>query len=520
MIRCPVFVDSPFIETANCAIVQVRSGLRTARAISVPSGQENGVFMKRVIRTGESSRDRRKKLAALFVTTLSTFLTPFMAASVAVAVPSIGRELRMGPAAMSWVATSFLLGVGVFLVPMGRLADIVGRKKVFLYGIAIFAAVSLLCATARSAYALLVYRFFQGAGAAMTFGNGIAILTSASPPSERGKMLGINIGISYLGGSLGPFLGGLLTDHFGWRSIFLLAGPLGALIIAATVTMIREEWAEAGGEDFDYVGSAAFGLTLAAFIYGLTAMPSSRGLGALLLGLASVVFFVKWERRVRHPLLDLHLFTGNRLFAFSNVAGVVNYIATYSVAFLLSLYLQAIRGMSARDAGLLLVSQPLVQGVFTLCFGKLSDWIQPRLVASAGMALAAVTLLFFSFLSAETSLVSIVSVLALLGLSFALFAVPNANALMASVDSRAFGVASGMLVSTGTVGQLLSMGLTGLVFALYAGGAVVMNSGLPDQTVPLLQSMGLLFRIFTGVALLGVLVSFLRGNVRRDISSS
>jgi hypothetical protein len=136
------------------------------------------------------------------------------------------------------------------------------------------------------------------------------------------------------------------------------------------------------------------------------------------------------------------------------------------------------------------------------------------------MALAAVALLFLSFLSAETSLVSIVSVLALLGLSFALFAVPNANALMASVDSRAFGVASGMLVSTGTVGQLLSMGLTGLVFALYAGGAVVMNSGLPDQTAPLLQSMGLLFRIFTGVALLGVLVSFLRGNVRRDISSS
>ena len=131
------------------------------------------------------------------------------------------------------------------------------------------------------------------------------------------------------------------------------------------------------------------------------------------------------------------------------------------------------------------------------------------------MALAAVTLLFFSFLSAGTSLVSIVSVLALLGLSFALFAVPNANALMASVDSRAFGVASGMLVSTGTVGQLLSMGLTSLVFALYAG-PVVMNSGLSDQAAPLLQSMGLLFRIFTGVALLGVLVSFLRGNVKRD----
>ncbi len=424
----------------------------------------------------------------------------------------------MDPAAMSWVATSFLLGVGIFLVPMGRLADIVGRKKVFLYGIAIFAGVSLLCATARSSYALLVYRFFQGAGAAMTFGNGIAILTSASPPSERGKMLGINIGISYLGMSLGPFLGGQLTDHFGWRSLFLLAGPIGLVIIAATLTMMREEWAEARDEAFDYLGSAAFGLTLAAFIYGFTAMPSSRGLGALLLGLAGVVFFVKWERRVRHPLLDLDLFTGNRLFAFSNLSGVISYIATYAVAFLLSLYLQAIRGMSARHAGLLLVSQPLMQGVFTLLFGKVSDRIQPRLVASAGMALAAATLFFFSFLSAETSLASIVSVLALLGLSFALFAAPNANALMASVDSRAFGVASGMLVSSGTVGQLLSMGLTSLVFALYAG-PVVMNSRFSDQAVPLLQSMRLLFMIFFVVALLGVLVSFLRGNVKRGAPS-
>ena len=475
--------------------------------------------MKKAVRTGEPSWDRKRKFTALFVTTLSTFLTPFMAASLAVAVPSIGRELRMDPAAMSWVATSFLLGVGVFLVPMGRLADIVGRKKVFLYGVAIFAGVSLLCATARSSYSLLVYRFFQGAGAAMTFGNGIAILTSASPPSERGKMLGINIGISYLGMSLGPFLGGLLTDHLGWRSIFLLAGPLGVLIIAATLTMIREEWAEAGGEDFDYVGSAAFGFTLAAFIYGFTALPSLRGLGVLLLGLVGAFFFVKWERRVRHPLLDLDLFTGNRLFAFSNLAGVVNYIATYAVTFLLSLYLQAGRGMSAKHAGFLLVVQPLVQGAFTLFVGKLSDRVQPRFVASAGMALTSITLLSFSFLSAETSPVFIVSVLALLGFSFALFAVPNANALMASVDSRSFGVASGMLVSTGTVGQLLSMGLTSLVFALYAAPTVV-KSGLSDQAIPLLRSMRLLFMIFTGVELLGVVVSFLRGNVKRDIPSS
>ena len=279
----------------------------------------------------------------------------------------------MDPVAMSWVATSYLLGVGVFLVPMGRLADIVGRKRIFLYGIVIFTVISLLCATARSAHALLTYRFFQGAGAAMIFGNGIAILTSVSSPSERGRMLGINIGTAYVGMSLGPFLGGLLTDHFGWRSIFLMAVPGGIVITVAALTKIRQEWAEAKDEAFDYLGSVVYASTLAALIYGFTALPGTGGLAAILLGFCGIVFFVRWERSVRHPMLDVELFTGNRLFAFSNLSGVINYIPTYSVTFLLSLYLQTVRGMSARGAGLLLVSQPLVQGVFTLLSGRLSD---------------------------------------------------------------------------------------------------------------------------------------------------
>jgi MFS family permease len=328
-------------------------------------------------------------------------------------------------------------------------------------------------------------------------------------------MLGINIGTAYVAMSLGPFLGGLLTDHFGWRSIFLMTVPGGIVIIVVTLTKLRQEWAEAEGEAFDYLGSAAYGLTLAALIYGFTALPSTRGLTAILLGFSGIVFFVKWERSVRHPMLDVELFTGNRLFAFSNLAGVINYIPTYSVTFLLSLYLQTVRGLSARGAGLLLVSQPLVQGVFTLLTGRLSDRIQPRLVASTGMGLTALAVLLFSFLSVQTPLFYIVCVLALLGLSVALFAVPNANALMASVDSKSFGVASGMLVSTGTVGQLLSMGLTSLVFALYFG-RLSMNSMASDHTVPLLQSLKLLFMIFFVVALLGVLVSFLRGNVHTD----
>jgi MFS family permease len=452
------------------------------------------------------------KIFTLLIMILSSFSTPFMAASVTVALPSIGRELRMDPVLLSWVATSFLLGVGVFLVPMGRIADIYGHKKVFSYGISIFTIMCLLCGTARSAYGLIFYRFFQGAGAAMTFGTGIALLTSVFPSSERGRILGINIGTVYMGMSLGPFFGGLLTDHFGWRSIFLIGVPLGSLIIVGVVLKLKEELAESEGESFDHLGCLAYGASLIALIYGFTALPSLKGLLVILFGIAGVVLFLKWEMNVEWPMLNLELFSRNRLFAFSNLAGVINYAATYAVAFLLSLYLQSVRGMSAQSAGILLVSQPLVQGVFTFFSGRLSDRIEPRTVTSAGMGLTTVGLFFFSFLSDHSPLYYIVANLVLMGVGFALFAAPNANAVMASVDRKFFGVASGTMVSTGTLGQILSMGITSLVFAVYIGPGTMQ----PDQSVPLLQSMRVTFMILTLLSLAGSFVSLSRGKIRHQ----
>jgi MFS family permease len=452
------------------------------------------------------------RLVALIVTTISSFLTPFMAASVIVALPSIGREFRMDPVFLSWVVTAFLLGVGVFLIPMGRLADIIGRKKVYLTGLAVFGIMSLICAGTRSGYTLVLCRFFQGAGAAMTFGPGIAILTSIFPPAERGKALGINIGTVYLGMSLGPFLGGILTDHLGWRYIFLLAAPMTAIIIAAVLLKLKQEWADARGETFDRVGAFMYGGVLIALICGITWMPSLKGLTAIVLGAAGIALFVRWEKGVTYPMLDIDLFRGNRLFAFSNLAGVINYAATYAVAFLLSLYLQSIRAMSAQAAGVILVSQPLAQGIVTIISGKVSDTMEPRTVASVGMAITVVCLLLFSFLSDHTAMSSIVVVLAVLGFGFALFAAPNANAVMAAVSPKYLGVASGTLICTGTVGQILSMGITSLVFAIYVGRV---GAG-PLDPIPLLGSMKLLFMIFALVSIAGFFVSLARGKVRRS----
>ena len=218
-------------------------------------------------------------------------------------------------------------------------------------------------------------------------GTSLAILTSVYPPGDRGKVLGINTAAVYLGLSLGPVLGGFLTQHFGWRSIFVINIPIGLLAFVLTLSRLPGERAEAKGEKFDVAGSAVFGLSLAALMFGFSRLPAVHGALFLLMGLAGLGVFVLLEKRSEAPVLDVRLFLKNRVFAFSNAAALINYSATSAVAFLLSLYLQYIKGLSPQKAGLILIAQPVVMAVFSPLAGKLSDRVEPRIVASAGMAI-------------------------------------------------------------------------------------------------------------------------------------
>ncbi|MDI6809461.1 MAG: MFS transporter, partial [Candidatus Eisenbacteria bacterium] len=223
-----------------------------------------------------SSNSNTTKRSALLVASLSSFLTPFMASSIGVALPSIGREFGMSAVLLSWVVTVFLLATAVFLVPFGRLADIHGRKRTFTYGAMVYTAASLLCAVSTSGKMLVSCRILQGIGNAMMFGTGMAILTSVFSPGERGRALGINVTAVYLGLSLGPFLGGFLTQYLGWRSIFWVNLPLGLMMIALASWRLRGEWAGAKGEQFDLAGSLIYGLTLMAIMYVLNVNCFSR----------------------------------------------------------------------------------------------------------------------------------------------------------------------------------------------------------------------------------------------------
>ena len=457
-----------------------------------------------------SADNAANKRAALLVATLGSFLTPFMGSSITIALPSIGSELAMDAISLGWVATAYLLAAAMFLVPFGRIADIYGRKRIFTYGILTYTVASMLSAIATSAAMLIASRVLQGIGGAMIFSTGVAILTSVFPAEERGKALGINVAAVYLGLSLGPFLGGLLTEHFGWRSIFVLNVPLGLIIIAFIFWKLKGEWAEAKGEKFDITGSVIYSLMLIAIMYGFTRLPDMSGVWLIVVGAVGVVAFVKWEMKVKSPVLNIALFRNNTVFALSNLAALINYSATFAVAFLLSLYLQYIKGLSPQSAGLILVAAPVVQAIFSPLAGRLSDRIEPRIVASVGMGLTATGLVLFTSLSEKTSLGFIVAGLVILGFGFALFSSPNTNAVMSSVEKRFYGVASGTLATMRQIGMTFSMGMAMLLFALYIGRVQI----TPEYYSLFLRSVNVAFIIFAALCFGGIFASLARGKIR------
>jgi EmrB/QacA subfamily drug resistance transporter len=433
-----------------------------------------------------------------------------MGSSIAIALPSIGGELAMDAILLGWVATAYLLAAAMFLVPLGRIADIYGRKRIFTYGMITYTAASLLSAISTSAAMLISFRVLQGIGGAMIFSTGVAILTSVFPPEERGRVLGINVAAVYAGLSLGPFVGGLLTQYLGWRSIFWANVPLGLLIIALIFWKLKGEWAEAKGEKFDIAGSIIYSLMLIAIMYGFTMLPELPGAGLILAGGLGIVAFVKWETKVKSPVLDVRLFRNNTVFALSNLAAFINYSATFAVSFLLSLYLQYIKGLTPQIAGLVLVAAPVVQAIFSPFAGRLSDKIEPRIVASLGMGLTVIGLIFFIFLGNTTSLWFIIAGLIILGFGFALFSSPNTNAVMSSVEKRSYGVASATLATMRQIGMMFSMGMVMLIFAIYLGRVQI----TPEYYAPFLSSLNTAFIIFTVLCFGGIFASLARGKVR------
>jgi len=459
---------------------------------------------------GEKMDSDKLKKTALIISVLNSFITPFMGSSINIALPAIERDFHVDAVLLSWIATSYLLAVAVFLVPSGRLADIYGRKRIFTAGVFLFLISSIACAVSFSTGMLIFFRIFQGIGNAMVFATGMAILVSVYPPRERGKVLGLNVAAVYIGLSVGPFLGGILTQHLTWRSVFLLTVPLCIIILTLLFWRLKGEWADARGETFDLTGSIIYAIAIIGIIFGISLLPSLRSIWIIIVGVIAFFAFVKWELRVPHPVLKVSLFKTNRVFAMSNLAALISYSATFALTFLLSLYLQYIKALSPQVTGLVLIAQPVMMALLSPSAGKLSDRIEPRIVATSGMVLTTIGLFPLIFLDQTTSLGYIIGCFVLLGIGFALFSSPNTNAIMSSVEKRFFGIASGAVGTMRSLGMMVSMGISTVIFSIFIGRTQI---GV-EQYPQLIKSISVAFIIFTLFCLGGIFASMARGKLR------
>ena len=451
--------------------------------------------------------DRR---AVLAVATLASFLTPLMSAAVNLALPSMAREFEMDAVLLSWVATGYLLAAAVFLLPFGRLSDIIGRKRVFLWGMVVITVVSVALGFSVSGWMVIALRFVQGIGAAMVFGTGIALLTAVYPKEQRGVVLGINVAAVYAGLTLGPIIGGVLTDALDWRWVFWSMAPMTLSVIVLVLWRIKGDLAGSEGERFDIYGAVIYSLAITFVLLGFSNLPSHSGVALIAAGGLAAFLFIVWGTWVKDPVMDLNLFWRNRVFAYSNLAALIHYSATFAIGFLMSLYLQYVRGMPAIEASMVILWQPATMVAGSLVAGKWSDVDEPRLVASLGMAITTAGLAAFIFLTAETDLVVIIGILIIIGMGYALFSSPNTNAVMSAVGPKVYGVASATIGTMRLLGQVFAMGIATVLFAVFIGRQQI----TPDLHDEFMAALNVAFVIFTVLGVLGVRASMARGNLR------
>ncbi len=446
----------------------------------------------------------------LAVTTLTGFMGPFLISSVNIALPDIQRAFGVDVVLLSWIATAYLLSVAAVLVPAGKIADHWGRTRIFALGLAILTIASTGSALAPSISILIATRIFQGMGAAMVVTTGMPILIAVFPPAKRGRVIGLYVAAVYLGLSIGPLAGGLLTQHGSWRLIFVAVVPLNVLALFLTLRYLPREPVATARPPFDILGTLLYAISLVMVVYGASRLPAIMAWGLIGGGAAGLLSFVFWELRVPHPVFEVRLFATNRVFAFSSLAALINYSATFAVTFLLSLYLQYVQSFPPQSAGLVLMAQPIVQALFSPLAGRLSDRVEPAILASFGMAITAAGLLALTVLAQTTSLAYILGVLIALGMGFALFSAPNMNAIMGAIDPRHYGTASGVVATMRLLGQMTSMAMATLVFALIIGPREIVPALYPR----FLTSVRICFIISACLCLSGIFFSVYRGRLR------
>ena len=457
------------------------------------------------------------KSAAMILLTvcIAQFMAPFMLTSIGVALPSLGRDLGASAMQIGLVEQTYVLSLAMFMLTFGRLGDIVGQRIMFLLGLAVFTAFTFVLGFAGGIFTVITLRFFQGLGAAMMLSGSMALVAAAFPPAQRARKIGLVSACTYVGLSTGPVIGGYITEHFGWRHVFLAPVPIGIAAVLTCLLGMKETEKNASGERMDWLGSLVYALSVGGIMSGAAHMQTAFiGVPLLVSGIGGLGLFIVMEKRSCSPLLDVKLLTENRFFTLSSLAALGNYAATFGIVFFMSLFLQYAKGLTARQAGFILLLQPLMQVVTSPLAGRLADRIEIAKLATGGMLISAVGLLLAAItLGTQTPLWLVAMELMLIGAGFGIFITPNTTAIMDSVQRRQFGVASGMIGAMRTLGMATSLTTITLVFSLFMGEQAVTDASLSQ----FLLSMKIALVVFSFFSCLGVILSLSRGRKQQSV---
>ena len=402
---------------------------------------------------------------------VGSLLSSIDANVVAIALPTIRRLFHAEVATAEWVVTIYLLAACSFLLAFGRLGDMRGQKSIYMSGFATFVVASALCGVAPSIHLLVFFRAVQGFGVSMLLSSSPAILTMNFPGSQRGRVLGLQVLMVYLGGMIGPTLGGWLTDTFSWRAIFYINVPIGLTALYLSARFIPRIKPARVGESFDFAGAALFMAAMAILTTALNQGHDDGWTSAYILRMFAaaailLICFVWTESRVRYPLLDLGMFRV-AAFSLSAISAICNYMAMFGISFLMPFYLIQGHGISSSHAGLLMTVQPVLMVATAPFSGSLSDRIGTRLPAMVGMGLIAIATFLLSQMGPATTEVYIGVALGIAGLGIGLFVAPNNSTLMGAAPRHRQGIAGGVLATARYSGMVLGVGVAGAIFTTY-----------------------------------------------------
>ena len=451
----------------------------------------------------------RLEKTALIVAMITSFVNPLSLSAINVALPAIGTDLGANAVSLAWIAASYALTAAVVQLPLGRITDICGKRRIMITGAIIFSLSNFLAAISWSSWWMILCRIIQGLGGSMTSVSGMAIVSSIFPPKQRGKAIGMIVGTVYAGLSVGPFVGGMLTHYLGCYSMFIANGLLTGIAAFMAIKGLKGDWEQdiLPQEKLDASGALIYCTALSLLMIGLSSLPGNFPLILIAAGIAGLALFVILQSRTKYPIINVAIFLKNRIFVFSNLAAFIHYASAFAISFLLNLYLQYVKGIEAHHAGFIMLAQPGIQALFSPFMGALSDRVDPRILASIGMGCTVAGAWALIGITKETSLLFIILMLVLLGMGYAVFASPNTNAIMGSVDRSLYGMASSFSGTMRAMGMSVSMAVATMSMSFYVGGRKI---GINDYD-GLFEAMNLCFFIFVILCCAGIGVSLVRG---------